>query len=190
MYTKERFGTWLESDVIGLNSSRFNPLLFEKEPNTVIGSTDKTINRLESQRLRPRHRLKYVGADKLFSRMLIAQPPVTYASVGCNTVLFNTDGIRVSDLVHAMEIESDYVCALGHAFSFAVPRVLFPTREEEKEARIVRWRTELAEHCGEGCGGDECRQFVVALCTSDYSVYSGREIGLVAQKGNALHAVQ
>lgn len=146
IYTKERFGTWMELEVFGYESSRFNPLLFEARPDPDTGNLDVMYHFFHSLRLYPRHLLKDVRTSKLFSRMLIAQPPITYALVGCNTALCNTNGIRVRDLVHAMEVENDHVCEFGHVLSFVVPHVMFPTREEEKKGQMIRQCTESENH--------------------------------------------
>jgi len=97
IYTKAPSGTVseLKLNEEDFQSSRFNPLLFELR---LDDGTDETYSPLRSSRLYLHHPLKDVDAGGLFSRMLVAQPPVTYAYVGCNTVLDVTGGIRASDL--------------------------------------------------------------------------------------------
>lgn len=101
LYTKVQSGTVSEfgPDDEVFTSCRFNPLLFERRPNADTSNTDETNHAFRSHRFYPRHPLKDVGASKLFSRMLIAQPPFDYAFVGCNTTISNIDGIRVKNMV-------------------------------------------------------------------------------------------
>jgi hypothetical protein len=145
-YTKEVLGTVFEFDssIEAYKSSRFNPIFFETR---LDAGMDETNCPSDSVRLYPRRNLKDVSASNLFSRMLIAQPPVKFAYLGCRTQLSNRQGIRVSDAARIMEYEDEYSCDVGHVFSLLVPCVMFPTRDEEKEGQIMRRYTSLGKHC-------------------------------------------
>ena len=179
MYTKEQSGivSELERGDQVFASSQVNPLLFERRPGTVTGNMNETRYPFYSPRFYPRRLWKDIGAGRLFSRMLIAQPPVTFAYVGCNTIISNSDGIRVSDMVHAMKVEDGYVCELGHVFSFVVSRVMFPIREEEKEGQMIRQYTTSEKHCND-CHQKDGRFQIVRPDGNSESGYIVRSIML------------
>jgi hypothetical protein len=139
-YTKEQSSIMLElePEARSFESSRFNPLLFERRSDTATDTPNEPYYPYRSHRIYPHHSLKDIDSDKLFSRMLIAQPPVTQARVGCSTMVSNIYGVRVSDMVHAMKVESDFVCRSGHVLSIVGLYVMFPTSEEEKDGQIIR----------------------------------------------------
>lgn len=143
-YTKERSSSTSKADYRVSKSSRLNPLLFNTRLDIGI---DETHALAHSARIYPRRNLKVVRASKLFSRMLVAQPPFDWAYVGCQTTLLNLDGIRVSDLIHIMEYDDEHACDFGHVFSLVVPRFIFPTRDEEEEGQVLRWYRDSNKHC-------------------------------------------
>lgn len=162
-YTKEQFGAAsdLESNAVKFRSCRFNPLLFDRRPETFTGIANGTRYPHVSPRLYPRNPSRDVGAGNLFSSMLIAQPPVTFIRVGCNTMIYNPDGIRFSDMEYAMHIEKDYVCRSGHVLSMDVMHVMFPTSEEEKDGLVIRPQSELIQDCTDYLRVHEQRRIVI-----------------------------
>jgi hypothetical protein len=110
-----------EFDFRGFKSSRINPLLFETRFDIGIDETNAPTH---SARLYPHRNLKDACASKLFSRMLIAQPPVDSARVGCKTRLSNVQGIRVSDVVRVMEYDEKHARGFGHVFPLVIPQTM------------------------------------------------------------------
>jgi hypothetical protein len=143
-YIKQRSDTVSELDHEVFKSSRFNPLLSETRFDAGM---DDTYCSIDSARLYPRHNLKDVCASKLFSRMLVAQPPVDHARVSCTTSLYNGNGIRVSDVGRVMEYEDENACGFGHVFSFVISQTMLPTKDEEIKGQILRRRNNLGKHC-------------------------------------------
>jgi len=158
-YTKEVSGT--VDAFLAYKSSRFNPLFFETRLDAGMDQTHLSSRLVQ---LYPRRNLKDVSASKLFSRMLVAQPPVKFANLGCTTQLYNRQGIRISDAARVMEYEDEHSCEFGHVFSLIVPWFMFPTRDEEEEGQIMRQYTALSKHCTDQVREDE-RSRLIAVNT-------------------------
>ena len=145
-YIQKQFATALEikSGYKALKSCQLNPLFFERKPND---NTDEMSCTHHSHRFSPRHPLKDFGASKLFSRMLIAQPPVTFIQVGCRTKILNIKGVRISDVAYAMGVKGACECRLGHIFSITAMNAMLPSREEEKAGQIIRQASAWKKLC-------------------------------------------
>jgi hypothetical protein len=87
-----------------MKPARFNSLMFERR---LANEWKGDQNAPQSERLFPRSCFINAGANELFARMLISQPPVTHARVGCRTRLVNEKGIKVRDVREAMQRQHD-----------------------------------------------------------------------------------
>jgi hypothetical protein len=136
-YIKKTSGAVLEHDeTVVMKSSRFNPLLYKRRPKVESRGVS---NGSQSIRLYIRNNALTAGGTSLFSQMFVAQPPVTHALVGHEIELHNEHGIRVADIIRALEQKygSSYR-PYKSALSLVVPGTMFASTDEEIEGLIVR----------------------------------------------------
>lgn len=136
-YTKKPSGAVPEPGETVLQSSRFNPLLFERKLGI---EAEGTSNGQESVRLHARNDIFIEGGNNLFTEMFTAQPPVTHAFVASTILieLHKGNGIRVADIIEALRHSFDYSYARHrNILSIVVPDVMFSSTDEEKQGLIV-----------------------------------------------------
>ena len=140
-YTKERSGTVPKSRGVALQSSRFNPLLFERRPDI---ESEGTNSGQQSVHLFFRNFILMTRHIDLFPQMFISQPPVTYALLDGSIEVHNEHGIRVADIVKAVRQCDDYRRFLSkknaRILSLVVLNVVFPNMNEEWRGSILRYQ--------------------------------------------------
>jgi hypothetical protein len=145
-YVERQRGTTPAHGDTVMESARFNPLMFERrlESECICICIGDRIAQ-QSVSLYPRSCFINAGANELFARMLISQPPVTHARVGCRTGLINERGIKVKDVNEAMEGQRDSTSKdpykrqgestsgglARHFASVVVEDTVFPDKDEE-----------------------------------------------------------
>lgn len=136
-YIKKTSGAVLEHyETVVMKSSHFNPVLYKRRPKVESRGVS---NGWQSVRLYIRNNPLTAGGTSLFPQMFITQPPVTHALVGHEIELHNEHGIRVADIIRALEQKYGSSCKpYKSALSLVVPGTMFPSTEEETEGLIIR----------------------------------------------------
>jgi hypothetical protein len=136
-YVRRQCGTTPAHGDTVMKSARFNPLMFERRlENECAGGRNAP---QQSVRLYPRSCFINAGANEMFAQMLISQPPVTHARVGCMTRLANERGIKVKDIREAIERQRKSKSkdprtthgGAGHFASFVIEDTMLPDKDEE-----------------------------------------------------------
>lgn len=139
LYIRQPSGTAREPGERVMQSSRFNPLLFEKRLD--VESQGVSYGG-RSVQLHAHNDIFTASGTNLFTQMFIAQPPVTSVHVGSGArqiELYNRNGVRVADFIEALGKDYGYPHGLRkNVLSIVVPGVMFPSTGEEKQALIVR----------------------------------------------------
>lgn len=137
-YLQNPSGTASKPGETVLQSSRFNPLLFERRLDF---KSEGVGEGQESVCLHARNDIFIAGGSNLLTQMFIAQPPVTHARVASTILieLHNENGIRVADIIETLRHNFDHSYGLHrNTLSIVIPKVIFPTADEEKQGLIVR----------------------------------------------------
>lgn len=154
--TRNSCGTAPSRGHTTMRSARYNALLFERERLSLEQRGDYDAQ--QSARLYPTSTFVKGRDREIFAQMLVAQPPVAHARVGCRTRVVNESGIKARDIREAMQeqraVKQFPRDQLGkhkeddmgrHFASFVVEDTMFPSREEETEGKTTR-------HIGFGSG--------------------------------------
>jgi hypothetical protein len=159
-YGRKPRGTVPDRGDTTMKSARFNSLMFERR---LANEWKGDQNAPQSERLFPRSCFINAGANELFARMLISQPPVTHARVGCRTRLVNGKGIKVKDVRQEMQRQHDAAVSpsyedpsnqdaettpgavVRHFASFVVEHAMFTgidenTRQERHPAHSMQYQ--------------------------------------------------
>ena len=140
LYIRQPSGTAPELGERVMQSSRFNPLLFERRPD--IESRGVSYGGRSVQLHAHNDIFTASGTNTLFTQMFIAQPPVTSVHVGGGALrieLRNENGVRVADFIEALRNNYGYPRGLRRdVLAIVVSGVMFPSTGEEKQGWIVR----------------------------------------------------